>query len=284
MQNCGFIVTILFLAFTSPVFGAKKKVFKNIYRKTSAVVYSKNCLIGGTENGIWVEPQEAASFIQEGDRYKIFTLTKNIGEAVGETPCRAKDSCSYGNDLNPLNISYKVDFSTIIFSNSFYNSETEYLAVSCDWNPMPRKPQIETVVSAENRIYGEEIKNILKKKGFNCDKEKSIKQIIKTDFEGDGINEVLITAVSSDRITENGKFYSAIVIFSSDNVKCHQILTEGDYPDYENPEISFVIDADGDGVMEIFIDEIMRDKRGIEVFKIKNKKAEQIYSSACCWK
>lgn len=208
-----------------------------------------SALIGGTVNGKWVDYDDIKGHLKGGEKYRIYSMTKYLGEGIGSKP----------NDEQPgpsptVEIKSKSKISGAAFG------------VAGGWNALPRIPRI---ASNKQKVYMNEVNSILKKKKLTNAKV-NITQVIRVDLDGDKQDEVLISAVTPREeyaregpqaksgdysfvfmrkivkgkvktIMINGVFYS----------KDHDFETDPVAPD--KYKVAAVLDLDGDGKMEIII-------------------------------
>src|SRR5215210_7960833 len=84
----------------------------------------EGCLVGGLSEGKWLEADAVTPMLKGGERYRLYTLTKTVGDVVGEKPESMGEPCSD---------TQRVKFTV----------QTEPgIAVGGDWNALPRVPRM----------------------------------------------------------------------------------------------------------------------------------------------
>ena len=132
----------------------------------------EGCLIGGLSGGKWLEADAVKTLLKGGERYRLYTLTKTVGEVVGEEPESMGEPCS-----DTQHVKFTV--------------ETEPgVAVGGDWNALPRVPQM---MSTKSPVYRRLVASILRRQGIVRPKV-NITQVMRVDLDGDGREEVLLSA------------------------------------------------------------------------------------------
>jgi hypothetical protein len=118
--------------------------------------------------------------------------------------------------------------------------------------------------------------------------ETTVKQTIKVDLEGDGIDEELIYADNKIEGTfeEVKKGDNALLIFRKyvdgkaiDQMLDYNIITEE--PEYPSPyrllyNVMNIVDLDGDGVMEAIVNNQYYEGFGWSIYKLKDNLLEQV--------
>ena len=133
-------------------------------------------LLGGTADGKWIKAEEAAKALPDETTYRVYGLTQAFGEAKGGKPKPSKDDvCS---DVLAVSLSLKV--------------EKGVIALAAPWNALPRKPR---VMDTTQQVYVDAARDFLKTKGIDQPKVK-IDSILRVDLDGDGEDEVLISATN----------------------------------------------------------------------------------------
>jgi hypothetical protein len=130
-------------------------------------------LLGGTVNGKWRESYEIGPVLEGGERYRLYDLTRCLGSATGTKPKRNEDFGYQEMELSPLPKSLE-----------------GLIAVGGEWNGLPRVPR---ALPLDGPVYREAVAALLKTKGI-AKPDVTIRQLLRVDLEGDGPEEVLITA------------------------------------------------------------------------------------------
>ncbi|MBU4233773.1 MAG: VCBS repeat-containing protein [Proteobacteria bacterium] len=156
------------------------------------------------------------------------------------------------------------------------------VAVGGTWNAMPRQPRLLT----ENlQPYITAAAEILKSKGITNPQVK-LTQVVEIDLDGDGVNEVLVCA---RRFTMahlydalNDGDYSMVFLHLPVGEKMRNILIEGQFQAPSRPKSSMartrqvigLVDADGDGVMEIVVNCAYYEGGGTELYQLRGDKVD----------
>lgn len=254
----------------------------------NSTVYSivgANYLLGGSINGKWLSVDEIKGFIKGGEKYNIYSLTKIEGQCIGEEPIICEGPGEWI-DVPIKDIDkYELEFG-IIEKESYKTNFSEKLYVTAEVDAMPRVPQIQ---DNTNSIYKSVIEDILVSKGIK-DADANIKQILRIDLEGDGVEEVLITASNFELplfySVDKGS-YSFVVLRKIIDGEVKNIILEGYFYKQEEASdfvlsyayyIPWILDANGDGRMEIFIEGRYYEGDWINVYEIKNNEVELVIS------
>lgn len=203
-------------------------------------------LIGGLQNGRWVRPAEAAKLMKEQTEFVLVsdqgieeggvTLGKLI-RPTAEEPC---------DDFYAIELELEMDSGIAIGSNA-------------TWKIMPRMPK---AISVDNAVYKRVVANFLKNKGIRNPQVRII-QAIRIDLDGNGADEVLISAThynEADLPRAAKGDYSFVLLRTSRGKAVTDHLLIGEF--YLKPEefgapnthqVSAVADLNGDGSMEVIL-------------------------------
>jgi hypothetical protein len=236
-------------------------------------------LFGATANSKWIKSDEAAKAMSDERTYKIYGLTQSFGEAKGAKPKPSEEEvCS--------------DVLTVSLSSS---PDKGAIALAAPWNALPRKVQI---LDATQQVYVDAARDFLKTKGIEQPKVK-IDSILRIDLDGDGEEEVLISATNyfskDERIPMRSPAgsYSMVILRHVVAGKVETQLVEGEfYPKaYVSHDASFnapnvykvigVLDLDGDGKMEIVVRSDYYEGGASTIYRCNPKKIEELLSVAC---
>jgi hypothetical protein len=239
-------------------------------------------LFGATTDGKWIKSEKAAKAISDERAYKIYGLTQSLGQANGGKPKPAEEEvCS---DVLTVSLSPR--------------PEKGVIALAAPWNALPRKPR---VMDTTQQVYVEAVRDFLKTKGIEEPKVK-IDNIIRVDSDGDGEDEVLISATNYFEKDEGAPMrspagsYSMVLLRRVVSGKVETQLVEGEfYPKaYQNrtdDDASFnapnaykviaVLDLDGDGTMEVVVASQYYEGGATTIYRCNPKKIEELLSVAC---
>lgn len=132
-------------------------------------------LLGATADGKWMNAEQAAKSIHSGTVYRVYSLTGQLGEAKGSEPKSASEPCP---DTLEVSLTPKPDEGVI--------------ALAAPWKALPRKPRI---ANPTQKPYIDVVRDFLAKRGIKDPKVK-ITRILRVDLEGNGEDEVLISATN----------------------------------------------------------------------------------------
>jgi hypothetical protein len=235
-------------------------------------------LVGATKDGKWTKADEAAKAMPEQTTYHIYGLTESLGEAKGgkakgeEAPCE---------ETLFVGLSDKPDKGVI--------------AVAAPWNALPRKPR---PLDPTQAVYLNAVREFLKTKGITEPKAK-IDSIFRVDLDGDGEDEVLISATNyfnednSVPMRSPAGSYSMVLLRRVVAGKVETQLIDGEFHPtaYVRKEDSFdapnvynvtaVLDLNGDGKMEIVIESHYYEGGMTRIFQCDPDKAKEVLSVGC---
>jgi hypothetical protein len=239
-------------------------------------------LFGATANSKWIKSDEAAKAISDERTYKIYGLTQSLGEAKGAKPKPSEEEvCS--------------DVLTVSLSST---PEKGVIALAAPWNALPRKVQI---LDATQQVYVDAARHFLKTKGIDEPKVK-IESILRVDLDGDGEEEVLISATNYFEKDDGAPMrspagsYSMVLLRRQIAGKVETQLVEGEfypkaYPKAAQEEGRFdapnaykviaVLDLDGDGKMEIVVGSHYYEGEETTIYRCDPKKCDALLSVGC---
>src|SRR5258705_4814256 len=235
-------------------------------------------LFGAISDGKWIKADETAKLIGDETTYRVYGLTQALGDAKGDKPKSEGEPCD---ETLAVSLSPK--------------PEKGVIAIAAPWNALPRKPQ---VTDPTQKIYVDAVREFLKTKGIEQPKVK-IESILRIDLDGDGEEEVLISATNyfskDDRVPMRSPAgsYSMVLLRSVVAGKVETQLVEGEFHPkaYVRKEDSFdapnaykviaTLDLDGDGKMEIVVGSNYYEGEAITIYRCDPKKAEALLSVSC---
>jgi hypothetical protein len=239
-------------------------------------------LFGATANSKWIKSDEAAKAISDERTYKIYGLPQSLGEAKGAKPKPSEEEvCS--------------DVLTVSLSST---PEKGVIALAAPWNALPRKVQI---LDATQQVYVDAARDFLKTKGIDEPKVK-IESILRVDLDGDGEEEVLISATNYFEKDDGAPMrspagsYSMVLLRRQIAGKVETQLVEGEfypkaYPKAAQEEGRFdapnaykviaVLDLDGDGKMEIVVGSHYYEGEETTIYRCDPKKCDALLSVGC---
>jgi hypothetical protein len=236
-------------------------------------------LIGAIADGKGIKADDAAkSMTDETTTYRVYGLTQSLGEAKGGKPKHEDLPCE---ETLSVTLSPKPAKGVI--------------AVAGTWNALPRKVQS---LDATQKTYADAVRDFLKSKGIKEPRVK-IDNIVRVDLDGDGEEEVLISATNffendnSVPMRSPAGSYSCVLLRRVVGGKVETRLVEGEFHPkaYVGKEDSFdapnaykviaVLDLDGDGKMEIVVGSRYYEGEATTIYRCDAKKCEQLLSVGC---
>ena len=212
---------------------------------TPIVEVETGFLFGAIENGKPLSAGKTAPRLRGGEKYQLYSLTAALGEAKGGKPKSADEPCP---DVFVIPLTPQPPDGVI--------------AIGGKWNALPRVPKI---VGTKQPVYVAAVKAFLESRGLRNPAVK-IEQILRIDLDGDGEEEVLISATnyfSKDGSVPNASpagSYSCVIERRVVKGEVRTRLIEGEfYPKaktFNAPsryQVAAVLDVDGDGAMEVIV-------------------------------
>lgn len=236
-------------------------------------------LFGAISNGKWIKADETAKLIGDETTYRVYGLTQALGEAKAGKPTRPEGL--------PCEETLTVSLSP--------KPENGVIAIAATWNALPRKPK---VIDPTQKGYVDVVRDFLETKEIKQPKVK-IDSILRVDLDGDGEEEVLISAANyfgkADRIPMRSPAgsYSMVLLRRAVAGKVETQLVAGEFhprayvskeDSFDAPSIYKVIatlDLDGDGKLEVVVGSNYYEGEEITIYRCDPKKVETLLSVAC---
>lgn len=236
---------------------------------------------GAISDGKWIKADEAAKSISDQTTYRVYGLTQALGEAKAGKPKPEDVPCE-----------------ETLFVELSPKPEKGVIAVAAPWDALPRKPK---VIDTTQKVYVDAVGDFLKTKGIDQPKVK-IDNILRVDLDGDGEEEVLISATNYFRKDDHvpmrspAASYSMVLVRRLVEGKVETQLIEGEfyptaYPTPSENDANFnapnaykvigTFDLDGDGKLEIVVHSQYYEGEMITIYRCDPKKVDALLSVGC---
>jgi hypothetical protein len=230
------------------------------------------CLLGGSASGRWLQPKAAARLLRGGEKYRLYTLTRAVGRAVGSRAHSAGEPC-------PETLEVKIA--------PMPRGETRIIAVGGSWNALPRVPRL---TSTGQPTFRDAAAQILKSKGI-LNPQVRLTQVIRIDLEGDGLEEVLVAATHYQ-----GKMhwqpqagdYSMVFLRRLIQGRVQTTVIQGEfYPRTRTSavpneyRVAALLDVNNDGKMEIILHSQYFEGEETTLYQVMGRRVIKVLSCGC---
>jgi len=242
------------------------------------VLLQNHFVFGANNKNAWLGEEETAHIITGSEVFKSYSLVKYLGTSTNAKVEVLEDGIAVqvDSDYSPIIPNYE--------DQSFDSYYLQEVAIAGEWDALPRTPHVQV---GGIETYESLIREMISQQGLSKEKV-SIEKVIRVDLEGDGAEEALITATDWDvrKAVEQGEegTYSVVILRKLVNGYVKNIVMKEQYTKdlaNENKYIYYtpmVLDIDGDGVMEIFVEGRCKAWSLIEVYKVKDDNIEKVYA------
>ncbi len=248
--------------------------FSDFWRHSKPTGY----LLGGSDGGQWLKPEAAAALIPGEENYRLYALTGEVGASVGSAPAKGEE----GPCTDTLYVTL----------TPFPAGQKSLVGVGGPWNAMPRPLKI---ASPESQIYKEAAAEILKSQGID-NPQVILTQVIRADLDGDGVEEVLVSATNYERsqrrggLTPNARAGDYSLVFLRKVVQgkvVTRIITGQYYPQAKKfcapaeHRVVGVLDLNGDGILEIVLDGHHYEGEWVVAYRVEGAKVIKLFGMGC---
>ena len=230
-------------------------------------------LIGGVENGKWVESDAATKSVKAGAKLQVYGVAGAVGNAAivkldtQNEPCEDRPTVK----LNPKKI------------------KDGNIAFTAKWNALLRKPK---ALDVKDKKYVDLAREFLREHGL-IDPVVQIIQAVQIDLDGDGQDEVVMSAThykNGDEIPDEAtpNTYSFVMVARFPQGKAEAKLVAGEfYPKAKGEmppnkfEIAAVLDLNGDGKIDIVVRSRYYEGDEVSVYENSGSGFKQALSVGC---
>jgi hypothetical protein len=239
---------------------------------------------GGSENGKWAKPEKAAKSTRKKTIYHVYGLTKQAGQITAGKPKSVEEPCP--------------DTLTVSLSSK---PKDGVIGLAASWNALPRAP---VIADATQPVYVEVVRDFLQDRGI-ADPKVRIKRILHVDLDGDGEEEVLISATNyftDDKSNDTAAApfpeapieapqrgsYSVVILRRVVDGNVQTKLVTGEV--YAKPDepvapnvysLAAVLDLNGDGKLEVIVHSFYYEGGQTTIYRCEPDKIEAVLSVEC---
>jgi hypothetical protein len=228
---------------------------------------------GGSADGKWIKAEQATKSLKGNTPLRVFGLTQEVGKATAGKPKSVDEPCP---DTLMVSLSSKPKGGVI--------------ALSAPWNALPRKPR---VADPTQQVYVDAVRDFLVTRRMSDPKVK-ITRILRVDLDGDGDDEVLISATNYS--TKDGDVpmdtaapgsYSIVLLrrVVAGKVQTEFVAGEVYVMDESSAsnlyEIPAVLDLNGDGKLEVIVHSHYYEGAETTIYDCTGGKCKAVLSVAC---
>lgn len=239
---------------------------------------------GASENGKWIKPDEAAKSVSDKTTYQVYGLTEQAGQITAAKPVSAEEPCP---DTLMVSLSPK--------------PKDGVIGLAAPWNALPRKP---IIADTTQSVYVDAVRDFLESRGV-ADPKVRITRILRVDLDGDGEEEVLISA--TNYFTGNksnvhpaapfseapihapqGGSYSIVILRRIVDGDVQTKVVAGEVYAKSNESVApnvynlaAVLDLNGDGKLEVIVHSFYYEGGETTIYRCGPDKAEAVLSVTC---
>jgi hypothetical protein len=221
-------------------------------------------LLGGVQGNTWLSPEQAAAQFSGAYSYDVCPFAKGGFQVYGYAPEFSHPSASYS-----------------LQTDSSFN-EFGMVGVAQGW---PVRQVIPLELSLDNETYQNVVSDWLIGEGIARPERGSLR-IFRVDLEGDGVDEVFISATHLDESQHTSKSgdYSLVLMRKVVGNDVATLPIVADVYHSQEPEITYprtyslanFIDLNQDGILEVIVDFQQWEKVGAMIYQVKGQGITQV--------
>jgi len=223
-----------------------------------------NYVIGGLLDQGWCnDRKKLAEYFNGTETYKVYSFDESLGDWNGSKVIFDEETETYRIELK--------DEKGSEFSG-------QYMAVEGDWDALPRIPKRKDNIDE----YKTAMIDIVRAQGIR-EQDLKIAEVIGVDLEGDGTEEIIVTAENYKLVSKSSynyyRQYYVIAMFKIVDGKLESVVLEDDYGyswNYDSNAVTHILDLDGDGKMEIVLKSMFQDDIGVDVLEINGLNIKKV--------
>ena len=228
-------------------------------------------LLGGTEDGAWINAADAVARLSGGETYTLYAPTGPVGTVIGTMPTEDRICPEYYFDWRPE------------------ASDKELIGLGGGWNALPRIP-VEPAI-ADFPTYTAAAGDWLAAQGMSVPSPMTLTGVRRVDLDGDGTMEAIISATRlSDAILHDAAAGDFTIVLLYRETASETILLAGDlYPAARSMvfprvySLSSILDLNGDGRMEVIVHYDLFEGDGTKVFSFDGSAADLVFDTWCSY-
>jgi len=230
-------------------------------------------LFGASRGSEWLSADQASAYVEAGQRYRLVRLTDTLGTRTGSAPRPARETCD-----NPT---VRIDPRP--------EGDRDVIAVGGTWNPLPRTPRVQDTTQT---VYKAAVAEHLRRQGLEIDDAAvSLDQVLRVDLDGEGTMGVLLVShrARGSVTSAQANDYGLVLLRTLVDGEVRQRALEEEY--YQEAclgdcapstfRVAAVLDANGDGVMEVVTSTSYFEGRGKRVYAVEDGEPERVLSWGC---
>lgn len=256
-------------------------------------------LFGASKDGKFIKPAKAAKALPKMMEYRLFSLENEIGRSRGAHPKSIEEPCP---DVLSVEFNPKPDSTAKTLTGEWNDSKRDQkgeeaaVALAASWNPLPRKPRVQ---DPTQEVYQNAVRDFLTSRQIR-EPQIKITKIVRVDLDGDGEDEVLISATNYPKTEDEGDDdsapihspqagnYSFVLLRRVVEGKVRTQLVAGEVYAKTNEsaaanvyQIQAVLDVDGDGKMEVIVHSFYYEGGESTIYRCEPAKVTPLLSVGC---